>query len=338
MITSAKKLPDLLYRVLRTGRVPMIHGSPGCGKSDIVKQLAEDCNLKVIDVRLSQMSPTSLNGFGRINNTSNKSEFIPFEEFPLETDKVPEGYEGWLLFLDEVNSAPPQVQSAAYKIVLDKMVGSANIHKNCAIIAAGNKSTDGAIVNRVGTAMQSRMIHLEVATDKEAWLEWANSNGIDYRITAYVNFKPSVLDSFDPNHQDHTFACGRTLQFASELIQEVETLGPDDLTLLAGSIGEGNAREFYGFSDIFSELPTLKELVSNPSEAKLTSKPSFRYGVSSFIAEHMNERNVEPLLEYMQRMPPEFQAITARHAYRNNNELISNKFMVKWLDAIGNYF
>jgi hypothetical protein len=338
MITTAKQLPTLLGRVLSTGRVPMIHGSPGTGKSDIAKKLASENNLYLIDMRLSQMTPTSLNGFGRINVQSNKSEFIPFAEFPLVGDKVPEGYDGWLLFLDELPSAVPQVIAAAYKLILDRMIGSVKLHPDCYMIAAGNKATDGAIVNKTGTAMQSRMIHLELGTDKDAFIEWGSKNGIDFRLLAYINFKPSVITSFDPNHKDYTFTCPRTVEFGSDLIKDRPVLDHDDLTLLAGCLGEGNAMEFYGFCDIFQDLPTIKEIVKSPKDAKYINSPSFKCGISSFIAEHMTEKNIEPLLEYTKRLSPEFQAITARQAYRNNNALISNEFMVKWLDLISVYF
>jgi len=46
---------------IRVGLVPMIHGSPGTGKSAIIREVAEEFNLKLIDFRLSQCDPTDLN-------------------------------------------------------------------------------------------------------------------------------------------------------------------------------------------------------------------------------------------------------------------------------------
>jgi len=57
----ANDAPTLLNDVLKAGLVPMMVGSPGIGKSDIVKTVAKENNLKVIDVRLSQCDPTDLN-------------------------------------------------------------------------------------------------------------------------------------------------------------------------------------------------------------------------------------------------------------------------------------
>jgi MoxR-like ATPase len=51
----------LISKYLKASLVPMVVGSPGCGKSAIVHQIAEQYNLKLIDLRLSQCDPTDLN-------------------------------------------------------------------------------------------------------------------------------------------------------------------------------------------------------------------------------------------------------------------------------------
>ena len=331
-------LPRLVARVMTENLVPYVHGAPGTAKSAVAKQFADSNKLLMIDVRLSQRTPTSLNGFGRINTESMKSEFVPFCDFPLEGDEIPEGYNGWLLFLDELPSAPPQVQAAAYQLILDKQVGSKKLHPDCMMMGAGNRKSDGALVQGMGTALQSRMVHFEMQLTAKDWLLWAAQNNVDFRVMAFVNFKPSSVESFTANHGEHTFCCGRTLHFASDLIKGVEKLTHDDLILLSGCLGTGIAAEFYGFCDIFDILPTIEEIIKDPDNGKLENSPSFKTGISSFIAEHMTQENAEPLLKYMKRISPEFQAMCARQAYRKDNTLISNPAIVQWLDDISIYF
>jgi hypothetical protein len=50
-------------------------------------------------------------GFPNIEN--GRSVYHPPKDIPIVGDKVPEGYNGWLLFLDEMNTAPKAVQAAA---------------------------------------------------------------------------------------------------------------------------------------------------------------------------------------------------------------------------------
>ena len=119
--------------------------------------------MKVIDVRLSSLEPTDLQGLPWFNN--GKAQFQPFDLFPLEDTPIPQGYQGFLLFLDEFNSASRAVQAAAYKVVLDRMIGNHKLHDKCFIICAGNKTSDNAITTRLSTAMLSRLVHINLEVD-----------------------------------------------------------------------------------------------------------------------------------------------------------------------------
>ena len=175
------------------------------GKSAITHQLGEEYSLELIDVRLSQCDPTDLNGFPSMGKT--RATYMPMDIFPLEDTAIPKGKKGFLVFLDEFNSASMAVQAASYKLILDRQVGQRKLHSNTIIIAAGNMAGNNAIVNRLGTAMQSRLIHLELVSDVLIWLKWAASAGIDPRVMAYVHHNPEDFHRFDPNHNDKTFAC-----------------------------------------------------------------------------------------------------------------------------------
>ena len=101
----------MITAYIKAKLVPMLVGSPGCGKSQIIYKIAKEYNLKVIDLRLSQCDPTDLAGFPTIEN--HKADYVPMKHFPIEGDPIPHGYSGWLLFLDEATSAPPAIQAAA---------------------------------------------------------------------------------------------------------------------------------------------------------------------------------------------------------------------------------
>ena len=58
---NAVKAIELIPTILKAKLMPMLHGSPAIGKSAIVKQIAEEFNLKLIDIRLSQYEPQDLN-------------------------------------------------------------------------------------------------------------------------------------------------------------------------------------------------------------------------------------------------------------------------------------
>lgn len=322
---------------LKAKRVPMIHGSPAIGKSSIVHQIAKQYNLKLIDMRLSQCDPTDLMGFPTIVN--GRAGYVPMETFPIDGDAMPlhdDGktvYAGWLLFLDEFNSAPRAVQAAAYKLVLDRMVGKHRLHPNVAMVCAGNLSTDGAIVEETSTAMQSRLTHINLVVDTLEFINWAGGAGIDHRITSYLSMKPGNLYTFKADHSDRTYASPRTWEMANDFIKLTSIKDPDLLPLLAGTITEGVTREFLAFCDIYTNLPSIASIIADPHGVVQSDEPSILFAMSGAIAHHVNDVNITPLMVYMNRMPKEFQVVCLRQIMHRNKAMKTNPEVVKWVTA-----
>ncbi len=319
----------MIVAFIKAGLVPMLVGSPGCGKSQIVHKIAEEYSLKIIDLRLSQCDPTDLSGFP--TTKGNKAGYLPMETFPIEGDKIPEGFNGWLLFLDEMNSAPPAVQAAAYKLILDKMVGIYKLHKNVAMVCAGNLETDNAIVQPMSTALQSRMCHLELVLDHKEWIDWSNDNALDHRLSSYIAFKPGNLFTFTPDHTDKTYACPRTWEFANRILKVTDDDSKDRLPMLAGTLSEGVAREFIGFCKIQDTLPTMHELMANPKTTPVSQEPSVLYALTGAIAHHANKDNCTELLQYVERMPIEFQVVCLRSIVRRNKPMLAHSAIRSWI-------
>jgi len=325
-----------IREVLKARLVPMLHGSPGIGKSDITSQIADEFNLQLIDIRLSQCDPTDLNGFPTMGDNG-KAHYCPMDMFPLEGDPLPKDKGGWLLFLDEFNSASIAVQKAAYKLTLDKMVGQHKLHKNVAIVCAGNLDTDGALVDQMSTANQSRLIHIKLIPSTADWIEWAQANDIDYRITSYINFRPSCLQMFDPDHSDMTFACPRTWEFTSKLISLWDEIKPEFVNLLSGALSEGVAREFYQFTKIFKQLPDIRKIIESPTSAQVPDEPSTLYAMSAVIADNTEKDNVSRLLTYVDRLPKEFQIITIREMSRRCPFVETNELFIKKITEVATH-
>ena len=98
MKLTLKDVKPFVIRTLQAGICPMLWSSPGCGKSSLYKQIANEYNLELIDIRLTSIDPTDLNGFGTIQNGIAK--YIPFDTFPLESTPLPKGKDGWLIVLN----------------------------------------------------------------------------------------------------------------------------------------------------------------------------------------------------------------------------------------------
>ena len=312
---TPRQIRKFVIRCMRAGRVPFVKSSPAMGKSAIIASIAKEYGLELIDHRLSTSTPEDLSGLPKFITTINgveKASFVPFDLFPVEGDDLPEGKNGWLVFLDEFNSTAKAVQAAAYKLVLDKMTGQKKLHKNVVIVAAGNLSTDRAIVNPIGTAMQSRLIHLKMELDHTEFMEdVAFKQNWDSRIIAFLNYKKSALHDFKPDHNDETFCAPRTWEFMNDLIRG-EEVRDEDAPLYAGTITSGTAVEFIQFTKVYGSLPNIKDIVSDPEKAILPSDSATRYATVTHLLERVEDGNFDPIAIYLNRLSSEFRTLFFR--------------------------
>lgn len=302
--STPRQTRRIVERCIRSGVVPYITSSPGMGKSSIVKQIAEDFGLILIDHRLSTSAPEDLSGLPRFREDG-RAEFAPFADlFPLEGDEIPDGYNGWLLLLDEFPSASKSVQAAAYKLILDRMTGQKKLHSNVAIVAAGNLQSDRAIVNPIGTALQSRMVHIEMMVDFDEWLDdVAIPQKWDERVIAYLSANRTHLMDFDPSHENKTFCCPRTWDFVNNLLKTGDK-GPipeDDTAMYGGTITTGIATSFVQFTAVFKDLVSLKEITDDPEKARIPDKPDLLWATVTSLCTQINMANYVEIFKYISR-------------------------------------
>jgi len=328
---SLKEAKQLIIDCFTVGIVPMLWSSPGVGKSDLMKQIAKEHGLFLIDYRLAQMDPTDLNGFPWMDKVSMRSHYAPPMNIPLEGDPIPEGYKGWLLLFDEITSAAPTMQAAAYKPILDRLIGDHKIHPNAVIAAAGNMATDRAVVHRMSTALQSRMAHIVIRVDEPDWLEHALKYEFDYRVIGFLRFRGELLHKFDPKHNDLTYSCPRTWEFASKLLKQYNSLTPQRLSLLKGVVGEGPALELKGFVDVCEDMPQKEQIEKNPLTAIVPTEPSGLYAVSSMMVYCVDASNYAVMMQYAERLPLEFQTIMLSALWKKKPPLQELAPSIAWL-------
>ena len=308
---SPRQVRGLIQECLYAGLVPFTRSSPGMGKSAIHRSIATELELELIDHRASTSEPTDFTGLPQFVN--GKARFSPFDElFPIEETPLPENKQGWMLFLDEFNSASKAVQAASYKLILDRMVGQHKLHQNVVISCAGNLDTDRAIVNPISTAMQSRVIHLEMEISHQEWMEdVALKEGYDSRIIAYLSQYPGKLMDFRPDHNEHTFSCPRTWEFMNRLIQGKEVT-EEKAPLYAGTITSGVAVDFIQFTKVFHSLVKVRDIIANPEGCPVSTDNSTRWATITTMMEKVDDKNFGALATYANRFPLDFRILFFR--------------------------
>lgn len=316
---TPRKAKEYIIDVIQAGLVPFLKSSPGIGKSAILAEVASEFGLKMIDHRLSTSTPEDLSGLP--NFVNGKATFMPFDIFPLETDEVPAGYNGWMLFFDEFNSATKSVQAAAYKTILDKMTGQHKLHKQVAMCAAGNLATDRAIVNPLSTAMTSRVITINMVLDNDEFLEdIVVGHGWDSRLSAFLHWKKKYCNDFDPSRNEDTFACPRTLDFLQRMIKG-KPVTKDKVGLYAGAITSGVALEFFEFTQYWDKIPKLSEILADPAFTPAPSDIPVQWATMSMLTDEVTEKNFHEIATYLAKFEQEFRVLAFRLMLKKLPEL-----------------
>ena len=233
-------------------------GPPGIGKSSIVKKIAKDKSLDLIDLRISQLAPTDIRGLPFVQD--GMARFAPPSFLPRDGKGI--------LFVDEFNMASPSMMGIAQQLILDRQVGDYTVPDGWYIVAAGNRTEDRAAVSQMPAPVANRFIHFNVESDLSSWKEYAIKSGLNEQIISFINFRPQLLFNFNKNAT--AWPSPRSWDFASTLL---------DIDLdLEAAVGGGTAAEFYAYQSIYSRLPDVDAILQG-ERVEVPKEPSLMYAV-----------------------------------------------------------
>ena len=270
----------LITRAFKKKRPVFLWGPPGIGKSELVKQIGDSGALgktHVIDMRLALFEPTDLRGYPVPNMETGVMQWLPPADLP--SAELASQYDTVIVFLDEMNSAAPSVQAAAYQLILNRRVGQYKLPDNVLIVAAGNREADKGVTYRMPAPLANRFVHLELAVNFDDWFEWAIGNDIHNDVVGYLTFSKKDLYDFDPKSPSRSFATPRSWSFVSELLDddEDETTTTD---LVSGSVGEGLAVKFMAHRKVAASMPNPTDILAGKVKDMNTKEISAMYSLT----------------------------------------------------------
>lgn len=214
------------------------------------------------------------------------------------------------------------------------MVGQTKLHPKVAIVAAGNLITDNAVVSPISTALQSRVIHIKISASLEDFKAWAYKANINANVISFLNFKPEYLHKFDPDHDDCTFACPRTWEFASRLLNKFQKNLPDYAPILfQGVVGQGVGLEFFTFLEIQRDLVTYDEIIASPYACRMPTEPSTQWALIGHIVNYVDATDLPKALKFVERMPIEFQVIFVKDLKNKDVSLVRTPEIQQWINV-----
>ncbi len=327
---KASSLKKSLIAMIDSKIPVFVWGSPGVGKSSLIRQIASDKSMEFIDLRLSLLDPTDLRGIPFFD-TANKSAVWAKPEFLPDSNTQAYG----ILFLDEINSAPPTIQAAAYQLILDRKIGEYTLPTNYAIVAAGNYESDRGVTYRMPTPLANRFVHLDFDLDFTEWKSWAYESKIDARIISFLSYKPQNLFTFDAKAKEKSFATPRSWSFVNDILNsnlQIELLKD----VIGGAVGIESSDEFMNFCKVIDKLPNIEEII-NAKSNEVPQNNSVLYalctGIVYSLKQNSSVENVTNILNYSLSLPNEFSVMLIRDLQKEGIDIESSTSWKTWVNA-----
>jgi len=317
-------------RELIIKRLPIfIWGAPGIGKSSIVKEIARVNGMEFIDLRLSLLDPTDLKGIPFFDPESREGVWAKPSFLPSSDDES-----SGILFLDEINTAPPAVQASAYQLILDRRVGEYELPRGWSIVAAGNRESDRGVVYKMSPPLANRFVHFEMEVDFEDWKEWAYGRGIDSSIIAFLAYDKSMLFRFDPVSNQKSFATPRSWEYVDSIIDSDITR---ELLLesISGAVGREVAVEYVSFIRVMNDLPNLDAILSGDIESIDSSDPklimALSVGLINLFKESDEQEALDNLLRFSLSLRDEYSIMLIKDMQLSGIEVEESSVWGEWV-------
>ncbi|MFE6494580.1 sigma 54-interacting transcriptional regulator [Streptomyces sp. NPDC057748] len=162
--TEAAASPQLeaLALAVTANQPVLLWGEPGIGKSAGMEQLAAGLGLTLETVIASVHEPSDFAGLPVVGDDPAVTG-VPMAppDWAVRLARAGRG----LLFFDELSSAPPAVQAALLRVVLERRVGSLTLPESVRIVAAANPPSSAADGWHLSPPLANRFVHLQWTHD-----------------------------------------------------------------------------------------------------------------------------------------------------------------------------
>ena len=316
-------------KILVEARQPvMVWGGPGCGKSEVAQQVAAEGGRTYYDVRALLLDPVDLRGIPW-RDSDNRTRWAPPDFLP-PTDSTAL----YLVNLEELPSGVPMVQAALFQLVRDRKCGEYELPEGASLMACGNRESDRGVTHRMPTPLASRFVHLEIKVDPSDWCEWGAANGIAPETLFFIQLRPELLHVFDPQSREAAFACPRTWEFVSNVVNQRGSLDPAaERALFRGAVGEAAAVEFSAFLKVWRELPHPRAVIDDPENADVPQNASALIALCGSLYRMADDVNLGSIVSYAMRLRREVGEFLVGSCVRREPALQHTDAFIRWAAA-----
>lgn len=288
----------------------LLWGEPGIGKTAALKQLAAALDLPLTTVVASVHEPSDFSGLPVVGDDP-AVQGVPMAppDWAVRLARAGRG----LLFLDELSTAPPAVQAALLRLVLERRVGALRLPAGVRIVAAANPRSSAADGWELSPPLANRFVHLQWTYDHEVVVRglggtWPRASlpRLDpERLSGAVTFarravcgllaaRPGLVHRLPSNEarRGGPWPSPRSWEMTLCLIAFATAAGTsrEVLSMLVrGTVGDGPGLELLASLDRM-DLPDPEELLANPAASDLPERGDLRQAVLDGVVEAVRKR------------------------------------------------
>ena len=332
-MTSISQAIDLCTRtfIQTPSFVPMFWGEPGVAKSAAAHIISDNLEIprdRYMDVNLVNHEVVDFNGIPRINDSGAVSftEFVASDMFA----KFAKGTGPGFINIEELPQSERSHQTWAAGFLYDRKTTGFELDPQVRIMCTGNRVQDRSGAKALLAHLNSRMYHFDIEVDTEATTTWMLDNGVDPLLVAFLRLRRDLVQKFDAN-----LRASPTSRSWTQLGTDIPKDMPRDLYLMLaeGKVGEGAAAEWVAARDMMHKMPNIDEIRARPDAVEVPAEPSVRYAVATCMSMSTTTDLFSADMQYISRMPNEFQMVYVLDATRLNPDLQDSSAYIQWAVA-----
>lgn len=252
---NIQTLKETLPHLLKFNIVPFIWGNQGIGKTQTVKQVADQLQIGFVHLHLATQEVGDLVGL-LIKKDDGTVEHARPEWFPTSGSGI--------VFLDECNRAHPDVIQSIFSFITSKTIHRHVLPPGWKIVAAGNYDSDEfQVTNTQDAAWMSRFCHIELQPTAQEFVAYAEKkNALD--VANFISEHPEALEVKKRSTHNLNITPDRRawLEMAAPL-ETVEMEPEVRMELYSGIIGPTAAALFMNWKKTSEKRISIKQVLSN---------------------------------------------------------------------------